>query len=104
MVGSAFVGEYVTNNVAEYEGLILGIEAAVALFGQRHFHFRIGGDSMLILGQITGETPYRALSLQDPYKRALVVAGGLASKDFNHVVRAQNSQPDEMANLAMTPK
>ena len=31
--GSAFVGKYVTNNVAEYEGLILGIEAAVALLG-----------------------------------------------------------------------
>ena len=61
--GAVFVGENVTNNIAEYEGLISGLEAAVAYFGQRHFHFRIGGDSMLILGQVTGETPCRALNL-----------------------------------------
>ena len=102
--GSAFVREYVTNNVAEYEGLILGIEAAVALFGQRHFHFRIGGDSMKVPGQITGAMSCRALSLQDPYRRALVAAGGLASKDLSHVVRAQTSQADELANLAMDSK
>ena len=54
--GSAFVGEYVSNNVAEYEGLVLGLEAAAATFGRKHFHWRIGGDSLLILGQVAGDT------------------------------------------------
>ena len=29
-----FVGEYVSNNVAEYEGLVLGLEAAADIFGR----------------------------------------------------------------------
>ena len=60
--GSAFVGEYITNNVVEYEGLILGIEAAYALFGRTHFHLGIGGASMIVMGKITGATPCRALT------------------------------------------
>ena len=36
--GSAFVGEYVSNKVAEYEGLILGLEAAATNSGRKHFH------------------------------------------------------------------
>ena len=59
---------------------------------------------MLILGQVAGDTPCRALSLQDPHKRALVAAHRLASKDWNHIVQAKNSRADELANKAMNTK
>ena len=59
---------------------------------------------MLILGQVAGDTSCRALSLQDPHKRALVAAHRLASKDWNHVARAENSRADGLANLAMDTK
>ena len=39
--GSMFRGEEVTNKVAEYEGLILGLQAAVQIFGRKQFHFQI---------------------------------------------------------------
>ena len=42
--GSKYVRDHATNNEAEYEGLILGLQAAVRHFG-RSSSFHIQGDS-----------------------------------------------------------
>ena len=81
--GTIFLGEEVINNVAEYEGLILGLRAAVELFGRRHFYFRIGGDNQLFLSQVTEEMACRALNLQVPYRRALELRDKLATAPAN---------------------
>ena len=93
-----------TNNAAEYEGLILGLEAEVRIFGHGHFHFHIGGDNQLILSQVTGEAACRAPNLIDLHKRALETGAKLASKDHSHVPRVHNGRADKLANQSMNTK
>ena len=58
----------VTNSVAEYEGPILGLQAAAKHFGRAPL--RIGGDCQLVIGQITGSCQVGADGLRGPYDRA----------------------------------
>ena len=102
--GTVFPGKEVTNNVAEYEALILGLQAVVELFGRRQFHFRIGGDSQLLLGQVTGEMACRAPNVQDPLDGALDLRNKLTSKGYHHVLMANTSWADRLANLSMDTK
>src|SRR5918999_367749 len=54
----------VTNNAAEYEACIIGLNAAVALNVQK---LRVYGDSSLIINQISGKWKVRSESLA-PYQ------------------------------------
>ena len=57
----------VTNNAAEYEACIMGLEAALALGVQK---LRVYGDSSLIINQISGKWKVRSESLA-PYQSYL---------------------------------
>ena len=52
--GSVFLGTEVTNNEAEHEGLILGLQAAVRRFSWATLH--VGRDTKLVVNQIAGES------------------------------------------------
>ncbi len=95
--GGRYLGEC-TNNVAEYEALIWGIEAAITC-GVTDLLVR--ADSELVVKQMRGEYKVKHAGLQPLHARAKVAARALASVRYEHVRREQNTHADELANAAM---
>jgi len=87
-----------TNNVAEYRGLIGGLESA-ALLGASEVE--IVSDSELMVRQMTGQYRVKNAGLQPLYDKACQLARQFARCRFRHVRREQNVQADKLANLAM---
>lgn len=87
-----------TNNEAEYRGLIAGLEAAARL-GAREVEVRL--DSELIVRQLTGVYRVRAPHLLPLYQRARALLGGFPHAVVRHVPRAQNARADALANEAL---
>ncbi|OQB86947.1 MAG: 14.7 kDa ribonuclease H-like protein [Planctomycetes bacterium ADurb.Bin126] len=92
-----FIG-HATNNVAEYRGLIGGLESA-ALLGASEVE--IVSDSELMVRQMTGQYRVKNAGLQPLYDKACQLARQFARCRFRHVRREQNVQADKLANLAM---
>lgn len=92
-----FLGE-ATNNQAEYDGLIRGIEAALA-HGCRRLEVRT--DSQLVVRQMTGRYRVKNAGLKSLYARAQTAAKGLEHVRFVHVPREENVEADAAANSAM---
>ena len=87
----------VTNNMAEYEACIFGIETLVAL-GARGVE--VYGDSMLVVRQTQGEWELREDKLK-PYQAHLkTMAKGLPDCSFQHLPREDNKMDDALATLA----
>src|SRR3972149_12032916 len=87
-----------TNNVAEYRGLIAGLEAALAL-GARRVEARI--DSELIVRQAIGRYKVKNPGLIPPHNRPLALRSRFDEVVFRHVPRTQNKRADALANQAL---
>ena len=92
-----FLGE-ATNNRAEYDGLIRGLEAALSR-GCRVLEVRM--DSELIVRQMTGRYRVKNEGLKQPFARAKALATRIGDVRFVHVRRAENTEADRLANEAM---
>jgi probable phosphoglycerate mutase len=92
-----FIGP-ATNNVAEYRGLLAGLEAAARL-GADEAH--VVSDSQLLVRQMTGEYRVRNAGLQPLHARAQELASQFARCTFRHVRREENTRADALANQAM---
>lgn len=93
--------EYVgitTNNVAEYRGLIAGLEAAAEL-GARVVSVRM--DSKLVVEQMSGRWKVKHASMIPLADRARRLVAGFDSVTFTWIPRAENSHADRLANEAM---
>jgi probable phosphoglycerate mutase len=87
-----------TNNVAEYSGLIAGLEAALAL-GADEVEVRM--DSQLVVQQMTGRWQIKHPSMKPLAERAATLAGKFAKVTYTWMPRAANVRADKLANLAM---
>jgi probable phosphoglycerate mutase len=87
-----------TNNVAEYRGLIAGLEAALAL-GARRVEART--DSELLVRQAIGRYRVRNPGLIPLHNRLLAVRSQFDEVVFRHVPRHLNKRADALANLAL---
>ena len=87
-----------TNNVAEYMGLIIGLEKALEL-GFNAVEVRM--DSELVVRQMLGMYRVKNEKLIPLYKQAGVLASKFAKFEIMHVPRAENSDADRLANEAM---
>ncbi|XP_058775661.1 uncharacterized protein LOC131649933 [Vicia villosa] len=86
-----------TNNVAEYEACIYGIEAAIDL---RIKNLAVYGDSALVISQINGDWETRHPNLI-PYKEHVVkLAQYFDEITFDHIPREENHLADALATLA----
>ena len=92
-----YLGE-TTNNVAEYEALILGLERA-AERGAREVH--VMADSELMVRQLQGRYKVKAPHLKPLYERARALMGRFDRVVVRHVPRARNAAADQMANRAI---
>lgn len=87
-----------TNNVAEYSGLIAGLEAAAEI-GADSVAVRM--DSKLVVEQMSGRWKIRNESLRGLADNAKRLVSGFSSVTFDWIPRAKNADADRLANEAM---
>lgn len=96
---SEYVGDYVTNNYAEYSGLIIGLKKAIDL---KITNLIIKGDSQLIIKQMNNE--YKVKSNKDLYNIVLDLKNKFCTIEFIHINRLDNTEADAKANEAIIKK
>lgn len=87
-----------TNNVAEYRGLIAGLQAAVDLGGGK-VEARL--DSKLLVEQMSGRWQVKHPGMKPLAAEAAALVRQLDSVRFTWVPRARNAHADRLANQAM---
>jgi ribonuclease H / adenosylcobalamin/alpha-ribazole phosphatase len=88
-----------TNNVAEYSGLIAGLETAADLAPGADVHVKM--DSNLVVEQMSGRWQIKHPALQPLASRASAAARRLGRVTYEWVPRARNTHADRLANQAM---
>jgi len=87
-----------TNNVAEYRGLIAGLESAV----QRGVEeLEVVSDSELLVKQMQGEYKVKNETLKTLQREAAELAAGLRRVTYTAVRRAHNELADRLVNDAL---
>jgi ribonuclease HI len=87
-----------TNNVAEYRGLVAGLEKAVELGVE---DVDVVSDSELLVKQMRGEYRVKNEALQELSLEATRLARRLGRVGYRHVRRAQNELADRLVNEAL---
>jgi probable phosphoglycerate mutase len=87
-----------TNNVAEYSGLIAGLQAAADL-GATVVEVRM--DSKLVVEQMSGRWQIKHPGLRPLAARAAALIRGFDAVTFEWVPRERNKHADRLANAAM---
>jgi ribonuclease HI len=87
-----------TNNVAEYRGLLLGLERAAALGATE---VEVINDSELIAHQVTGRYRVKHPDMKPLHAEALRALGGFERWSIRPVPRAQNAEADALVNQAL---
>jgi ribonuclease HI len=94
----AFLGDNVTNNYAEYQGLLMGLNAALNLNIK---NLAVYGDSKLVINQLNGAFQVKAGNLVECYNNAALIKHQLDYVTFKHVYRTENKRADKLANLGV---
>jgi ribonuclease HI len=97
----ARVGKFLgrqTNNVAEYEGLLLGVSRAKDL-GATEIEIR--ADSLLLIRQLEGAYQVKNAALKALHTKAKALLRAFDHVDLRHVPREENALADEMSNRAI---
>jgi len=87
-----------TNNVAEYRGLVAGLEKAVELSVPE---LEVVSDSELLVKQMRGEYRVKNEALRDLSLQAARLARQLGTVEYRHVKRAHNELADRLVNDAL---
>ena len=88
-----------TNNVAEYGGLVAGLQAALDLDPAASVEVRM--DSKLVVEQMSGRWKIKHPDMQQLALQAQKLARQLGAVRYTWVPRAQNGAADALANSAM---
>jgi len=87
-----------TNNVAEYYGLIAALDYAQS---NQIRAFRIESDSELLVKQMRGQYKVKSAELKPLFERAKKMSQSFAFFRIEHVYREQNAEADALANEAL---
>jgi ribonuclease HI len=87
-----------TNNVAEYRGLLLGLERAVALGATE---VEVVNDSELIAHQVNGRYKVKHPDMKPLHASALEALRGFERWSIRPVPRAQNAEADALVNQTL---
>ncbi len=88
-----------TNNVAEYGGLVAGLQAALDLDPTAEVEVRM--DSKLVVEQMSGRWQVKHPAMKPLAAQARELAGRLPRVRYAWIPRAQNAHADRLANEAM---
>ena len=89
---------HATNNVAEYRGLLLGLERAKALGATE---VEVLNDSELVAHQVNGRYKVKHADMKPLHARALAALGGFERWSLRSVPRAANAGADALVNQAL---
>ena len=95
---SIFVGERETNNVAEYNGLLLGLKKAIEMNIKRLIVY---GDSLLVIKQMNNQYKVSSERLLPLFNEAQELKSEFDMILFVHVYRTQNKRADELSNMGL---
>ena len=87
-----------TNNVAEYRGLIAGLEEARRLGADE---VAVSMDSKLVVEQMTGRWKVKHPGLAELHQQARALASTFDSVSYSWIPRERNTHADRLANEAM---
>ena len=93
---SHFVGENVTNNFAEYTGLVIGLTECLKRGVKQ---LCVKGDSLLVIQQMRGVYKVKSENLKGLYTQAKDLASQFEAIEFIHVYREENTRADELSNV-----
>ena len=94
---SAAIGQ-ATNNVAEYRGLLAGLERARTLGATE---VEVVNDSELIARQVNGAYRVKHADLKPLHRQALAALDGFEHWSIRSVPREQNTRADALVNQAL---
>jgi ribonuclease HI len=92
---SHFVGENVTNNFAEYTGLVIGLTECLKRGVKQ---LCVKGDSLLVIQQMRGIYKVKSENLKGVYVQTKDLASQFETIEFIHVYREENTRADELSN------
>ena len=87
-----------TNNVAEYQALIMGLKAAL-FYGPDKLLVKL--DSELLVKQLNGNYQVKSENLKPLYLEAKSLLGSFTQTEIIHISRELNFKADALANQAM---
>ena len=90
-----------SNNVAEYQALILALEKALEL-GARSITVSL--DSELVVRQIRGEYRVREPHLKTLHQKAQEILNQFSQYSILYIPREENRRADQLANEAIDQK
>jgi ribonuclease HI len=88
----------VTNNVAEYRALLLGLARARALGAEE---VEVVNDSELIAKQVQGKYKVKHEAMKPLYRQAMTALKEFGAWSIRSVPRAQNADADALVNQAL---
>jgi ribonuclease HI len=92
-----FIG-HATNNVAEYRGLLAGLQAAKELGASE---ISVLSDSELLVRQMNGQYRVKNEGLRPLFEKAKVLVAQFGRFQIAHIRREYNKEADRLANRAM---
>lgn len=92
---SVYVGTKESNNVAEYNGMIMGMTEAIA---RNIKNLSIKGDSMLVIKQMKGEYKVRSVNLIEWYNKSKTLEKSFDTITYEHIYRKDNTRADKLSN------
>lgn len=96
--GSRFFGR-VTNNQAEYQALICGLQEIRKKLGTPHL--RCFADSQLMVEQLSGRYKVKSPNVKPLFLEVRQLVAQFPSFTIQHIPRGQNGVADRLANEAM---
>ncbi|MFX1256068.1 MAG: ribonuclease HI family protein [Promethearchaeota archaeon] len=95
-----FLGK-TTNNVAEYQSIILGLSKALELGAKS---ITLKADSQLVINQLRGDWVVREPHLKDLYRQTTKLLEKFDNYTLQHISRDENALADSLANEAIDLK
>jgi len=87
-----------TNNVAEYQALLAGLEMAL---DHRVERLDVFLDSELVVRQVNGDYRVKDAGLKPLHEQACLLLSRFHEVDVKHVLREQNAEADRLVNEAI---
>ncbi|MFA5084736.1 MAG: ribonuclease HI family protein, partial [Candidatus Omnitrophota bacterium] len=89
---SKYIGE-ATNNIAEYNALLYGLEEALILKADE---IVVNLDSELVAKQLTGDYRVKDAGLKPLFERAMNMLKSFKSFEIRHIEREKNKEADKL--------
>lgn len=92
-----YIGE-ATNNIAEYNALLYGLEEALILRAQDVI---INVDSELVAKQLSGDYRVKDSNIRPLFERAINMLSSFKKFEIKHIGRELNKEADKLVNKAI---